>query len=297
MADEGTTAVADSVSVDLSVDAPTTEDPTTPEPANGFAIPEAYKDRQWAQNLLKTENPIEELFKQNDSAQRMIGERLQVPNEKSTPEQIKQFRKAIGVPDDHTGYEVAPIQWSEEDKPVGEYLASTRNPEFMDLMKQTAHAIGITPNQFSKIVEVYDRGMVAQHKAELAEIARLEQESTADFEQKADQMFGARKDAIMQNGQKMLQALTPEPLKPMLAALPNDALMILAGVLDSVRQKYIREDSFNQAGAGSRSVSSKQEISEEGRKLMAHPAFHDPTHAQHEEIVRKVKENYARLQG
>jgi hypothetical protein len=308
MADEanGTAAVAapespsEGASIGFQFETPPTPPPETPSTGFEQLIPESYKEREWVRNLLKTENPVEEFFKQHEHAQSTIG-RLSsnnvIPGENATPEQIQKFRKAIGVPDTHDAYQIAPIEWSPEEKPIGDYLAATRSPEFMDLMKQTAHAVGITPAQFNKVVEIYDRGMVAQHRAELAEIARMEQEATADFEIQAERLFGGRKDQVMQSGQKILQSLTPDALKPALNSLPNEALMVLAGVLDNVRQKYIREDNFNQAGASGNAPTSLEDIQAEGRKLMAHPAYADPLHAEHEAVKAKVKQNYARLGG
>src|ERR1700674_43635 len=106
-------------------------------------LPEEYKDTGWAKNLLNNENPIKETFKQFDNAQKLIGSRgPSIPGENATPEQVKAFHQALGVPDDISKYVISPTDWAEDEKAVGEMITKSRSDEVLTQIKQKAQSEG-----------------------------------------------------------------------------------------------------------------------------------------------------------
>lgn len=269
----------------------------TEEPDFLGTVPDAYKEKEWVKNIARSENPREELFRQYESAQSLIGRQkgLEIPGDGATPEQIKTFHKQLGVPEDITGYEIKPVEWSDEDREVGKYLSDTRTEDLMNAIKTAAHVSGVTPKQLQSLADAYDKAFVGQYKQTISTILADEKTLNADFEAQAKQMFGERTQSVLDNGRKIIEQSVPEQARKSLEKLDNAALLVLAAALDGVRQKYIKEDSFTQSGAAS-SVS-LQDIQAEGRRLMAQPAYADPLHPQHDSAVQAVRANYERLKS
>ena len=259
-------------------------------------IPEGYKEKYWVQNLLNTDKPWEELFKQNDNAQTALGKRPVVPGADATPEQIKEFHKQLGVPDTADGYQIAPTQWSEEDKAIGEYLNAARNESFMAKIKAKAHELGVAPKVLQGLVDTYDQAFAVEHKA--AVLAQIDREVNLakDFDAQADKYFGARKADVVAKGNELINASVPPEMKAAVAGLDNNAQMVLAATLDMVYKRYVKEDGMAGTGANTGNAGrTNEDISAEGRRLMALPAFSDITHADHERVNKQVKELYKSL--
>lgn len=279
-------------------------DPETKK-APTFQVPDEYKDEEWVQNILKTDNPVEGFFKQFKNAQNLIGSRqngaLQVPGENATPEQVKDFHKKLGVPDTIDGYKLEPVQWDPVDKPLAEYLASTRNDNFMNALKTAAQSAGVTPKQFQALANAYDKAFVSEHRQVIEKQVNEYQETSVDFDKQAAALLGSRKDQVLDNGKKIFTANIPENMRAFSHILhdpkevSNRALLMFAGVLDTLRSKYMREDSFSTAQGVSTGGLTKEQISAKGKKLMATEEYQNPLHAEHADRVKEVNELYARL--
>lgn len=271
---------------------------TVVPPPPAFEVPDEYKDKEWAKNVLKSEKPREEFFKMMDNAQSMIYKKseLQVPGENATPEQIKAFHKQLGVPEDPSAYNVKPVEWAEEDKPIGDFLNASRNEAFMGDIKAAAHAAGVTPAQLQALADAYDRSFAKQHKEAITAQIAKEAELEKGFDELATKLFGDSKFTVVNNAKRMMEGLVPNEVKPYLAKLDNEALAVLASVLQGVTKRYVKEDAgFSNAG---KTVSvTKADIQAEGIRLMSLPAYRDVMHPDHDRITALVKENYKRLDG
>jgi hypothetical protein len=112
--------------------------------------------KEYAGTLGKYPNAAE-LLRGHGNAQKLIGQRVapgvKVPGPDAKPEEIAAYRKAIGVPDDVTGYglkkpDALPegVEWNEEE--VGKFGA-------------LAHELGFIPAQAQKLV-AYDTERMAK---------------------------------------------------------------------------------------------------------------------------------------
>lgn len=275
--------------------------PTAPEndkqKAFAAAIPDDFKHKEHFQNMLKTEDPFSEMFKQYESAQSMLGQRtgLQVPTAESTPEQVKEWRKAIGVPEETTDYVVKPIEWADEDKPFGKLVTDNRVGEVMTKLGAKAHELGLTPAQFQTLAETYDKEMVNGLKTTMTEQVKAQVEKDRDFTERVKTIYGDKAQQVLDDGRKLLEANVPKEVLEELHKAPPVALQALTVALASVGKKYIREDNFNSGGGVSAppAYTTMAQVSEKANQMRKTlPGYYDNKHAQHKESVKKVDDFY-----
>ncbi len=115
-----TATTADTTSADTSASQQTTQASTTPV---GFTKPDGNFEDGWLDRLpaeLKAGHPtlakyrdLPSLAKSHVALQTMLGNKssaVNIPTEKSTPEEVAAFRKALGVPETAEGYKLFPEQ-------------------------------------------------------------------------------------------------------------------------------------------------------------------------------------------
>jgi hypothetical protein len=93
---------------------------------------------------------------------------------------------------------------------------------------------------------------------------------------------------------KEIEERCPPELKPHLDRLTDENMVIMAGVIQSIRKQYIPEDQLNPKG-GTVAASGEADLRAEGRTLMASEAYTNFQHPEHQKTVNRVKEIYARL--
>ena len=120
---------ADSTNADSSASSqPAAETPT--QPSTGWVNPDGTFGDKWLDALpedakdykdtLAKYKSVPDMAKALANANALIGKKLGVPNEKSSPEEITAFRKAMGVPDTLDDYKFAPdalpegVTWDDE---------------------------------------------------------------------------------------------------------------------------------------------------------------------------------------
>jgi hypothetical protein len=122
----------------------TTTEPSTP--STGWVNPDGTFGDKWLdalpedsaayKNSVKNFKSVPDLVKALGNANALIGKKLGVPNEKSTPEEVTAFRKAIGVPEALDEYKFAPDQLPE---------GMTWSDEFAKPFAQVAHQHNVPP--------------------------------------------------------------------------------------------------------------------------------------------------------
>lgn len=262
-------------------------------------VPEAYKGKEYIQNIAKTENPFEETFKQYEHAQTLIGRSsLQVPDANSTPEQVKEFHKAIGVPETTENYKAKVIEWSEADKPYGELVVGRRLPGVLEAVAEKAHSVGVTDKQFEAVIEAYETGMVNSLKTNMNEQAVQQAKNDVEFTQKMRQHFGDKADKVLENGANLLKSTLPKELADAALAELNGAspslLAAIAVMTDSFNKRFIREDNTPFSGSSGVSDASptfrtKAEVEAHTRVMVANPLYRDRQKGQaHLDYVKTV---------
>lgn len=190
--------------------APTATQP--PSEPQGYKVPDAFKEKPWTQKI-KSE---EDLWKQLDNAQELIGRKRAVPDfEKATPEEIEEFLSTTR-PADKSAYKF------NDDAPFAEPVADI----FMEA--------GITPYQGNKIIEKY----------QALEAAKLEEMTSADgFKDVMTAKFGEKYDGVVSSVVKEHKThLSPES-QALFDKLPNDVLGAVYELTANMQKAYGAQES------------------------------------------------------
>jgi len=99
---------------------------------------------------------VDALAKAHIELQRTIGGRVKVPGENAAPEEVAQFRKALGVPEAPDGYQLA--------MPEG-FPADRWDKDGEAEFRKIAHAHGITPRAAQELMTSYAARQSAAYKA------------------------------------------------------------------------------------------------------------------------------------
>jgi hypothetical protein len=255
-------------------------------------IPADQKDKEWVKNISKSEDPVSELFKKVDNLEALT-QRPRVPDENATPEQRKAFYKSIGVPDTVKGYEVAPVEWSPEDKPYADKLKEFKPEALVNPIKQKAMEKGVSKEAWEAIEQEWDKQNVGLLKANAAAGKQMD----VDFDQQMTKMYGEEKTAVMDRGSKLLSQFVRPEHKAIMAKLPNDALAAFAGALSDIYKSTTREDTFN-TGVGNTTttantgVTSRQELL---NMLQKRDSIKNTMSPQYEELTKKINAAYKSL--
>jgi|GEM_PF-1343494 len=172
---------------------------STPTPA-GWVNPDGTFGDKWLdalpedsaafKNSVKNFKSVPDLVKALGNANALIGKKLGVPNEKSTPEELSAFRKAMGVPDALDEYKFAPDALPE---------GMTWNDDFAKPFAEIAHKHNVPPgamkalaNQFAHYEKVKLEALQATFDKQRTEaVGTLQKEWGTEF----DKNIGLAKQA------------------------------------------------------------------------------------------------------
>ncbi len=235
-------------------------------------IPEEFREKAY----LKDVDSVDKLFSKLDASQKLIGERPGgIPNENASQEEWDKFYKTFGRPESSDKYEFKKI-----DLPEG---YNSPDEAFEKSIRELFFKAGASQKQASVLQEGFDNLLLDKFKTQNDQFETLSQE-----------VFGSKKDEAMQKAHSMLDEHTPDVLKDKLNSLNNESLVIMAGVLNKIHDKYIREDGLPSGGHGSPATSEK-ELREEAKKLMLSDAYRQPMHSSHDETRKKINDIYQRI--
>lgn len=256
-------------------------------------IPEEYKAKEFVVNALKSENPAETLFKMYDNAQSMIGKSagLIPPSETSTPEQIAQWNKAIGVPETVDGYKYESPKWAEADQELGKFLENSRPPEFLTKVKEIFREAGIPADKFGKIAQGYDQLWLEANREEMVKAELANKALNEDFDAVTARLFGDRKDQVLKVGHEYIQKHVPAEMRPILMNADNNTLAMFAALIDNHHRSNVAEGSFStkDASATGGQPRTQQEIQSAMTKIMARPEYRNFRLNGHDEAVKEVE--------
>lgn len=287
-----------SISVPSGFDSPeATSEATSVKSDFNFSdiVPEAYREKPYIQELLKNENPAEQLFKQFDGLQTKLGQRPEgVPGKDATDEDWTKFYKSIGMPETPDEYAYELPELGEADKGLSDFINSQRNPEFEAKVKELAHEAKLTKEQWAVLAPGFDKLVINEHKemfqSQLAQQADLHK----NFDDLTNDFFGQEADAKLDLGKKMLNNLVSDKARTYLDTLPNESLVVLADVMNNVYNSYGKEDTFDLSRNGS-TVGSADDIRARARELRAKPQYSDELAPGHDALVKEVNELYQQL--
>ena len=256
--------------------------PQTPPPAAfETIIPDEFKDRTYLADLKgKPVGPdtYKELFKKLDGAQTLIGKKTGVPAADAPAEEWEKFHAAL-----------RPAKADDYEIPVNE--GSKPDPEVQKAVKGIFHEAGLTKAQASKLMAKFEGFVDGQTKAQREAAAAAD----AEFEALTKKTFGPENEKVLSRSKELLNTLTPPEMSPFLNRLPNESLVLIAGLMESVRAKFMKEDSMDGGGGEGGSATDVATLRKQARDLMASPSFKDTFHQDHATTKAKVDAIYAQI--
>jgi len=148
---------------------------------------------------------------------------------------------------------------------------------------------GLNQKQAAKISELSDK--LAQDLAANKSPEALD----ADFDKVSKEVFGERDEEVMKVGKALISENVPEALADKVEGLSNDALLVLAGVLDNIQSKYISEDDLPRPQNTTTSALSKEDISAKASTIMKSEAWRNSFDPGHDAAVAEVNRLYSQL--
>lgn len=172
-------AAADNTSASPEAQAQPAAETTQPStPSTGWVNPDGTFGDKWLDALpddakdykdtLSKYKSVPDMAKALANANQLIGKKLGVPNEKSSPEEVAAFRKAMGVPESLDEYKFAPDALPE---------GMTWSDDMAKPYAEIAHKHGIPPSAMKELVNQHAKSEAFKLEAMQAHMEKIRQES------------------------------------------------------------------------------------------------------------------------
>lgn len=287
----------------VSASIPTTPPSNEPDTGSGAGtppdfmsfVPEAYREEPVIKDISRSEKPFENLFEQFKHAHSQIGKTttgLQVPGEGATPEQVKAFHKALGVPDTIDGYEVPAFDISKEPEELQALLKNDEQSEaYVKAMKELALAEGVPPTAFKKFAEASDKMRVEQAKA-MFETARQMQEQKAQQQQEDfKKLYADQSDYVQKIAKETIAKVLPKEVLD-----TKDPDIALFAAMKFIHEKVYKNDPPAIGGMGtSGNASGEAAIQSEIDALAKDKAYTDRMNPGYDATQVKMQNLYKQL--
>lgn len=189
---------------DVTTDITPESNPTQAEQSD-FAVPDEYKEKGWSEKIKSQED----LWKQVDNLQALVGKKAIVPNpETATEAELDNFYNELR-PEAYTLPEGS-------DESVGEMFTGW------------AKEAGLSQHQFEKAAAAMNAQLTAKHEGERSE---------EGYKEMIEKTFG-KDEGLKSTAENILRRnLSPEALQ-FVDTLPNDALGVLYQFAKNVHNEY-----------------------------------------------------------
>jgi len=205
-----------------------TPDAKPNDPKNIFAIPEPYAKEPWAQGL----KSLDDVFNQHANAQKLIGKkRIALPSETSSPEEVAEFRKALGVPETPDAYDFKVIE-PLKDLP--------RDTEIDNFVKKTLHKHGVPKDAGEKFVMEMEQ-LVFEHAKPRIEAVAKQEKAFAELKKNT---FGDKVEETSAVFEKVMEETLKDSapqLMEKLKTLPQEARLASMAFAKAIHDKYVGE--------------------------------------------------------
>lgn len=216
----------------------------SPTPGNteptAFKIPEKYAKEPWSQGV----KSYDDLFDQFHNAQGVIGKKTMYapPPETATPEEKKNFLKAIGVPENPEGYEFVVLD---------ELKDIPRDAKIDNLVKSELQKAGIPKSAGETLIKNLEKMVFEQRKPVIEAQAKIEK----DFSALKLATFGDKVETVQaQFDEIMTETLGKDNahLQAMYKTLTPEGRTVLLTYAKAIHDKFIGEHKITPPGPGNK---------------------------------------------
>ncbi len=250
--------------------------------ADAFSVPSEYAEKGYTKDL-KT---YDDVWKKLDGAESLLGKPKEggVPVEGADDAAWETFYKSAGRPETAADYKFNREGLNED------FISKTTNDEMDNLTKDLFLKAGLSQKQVGILQPEFEKMAEEMHFKQQEQV--LAQDKL--FDELAQKTFGEREDAVMATAKQLLNDHAPEGFSDFINDLPNESLVVMAGVLDSIKTKYISEDSIK-LPSGNLGGGSEQALREEARKLMSSDDYRNSFAPNHDNVVKEVADIYEKI--
>ncbi len=217
-------AIAAKAEINVDADANTTMDQSvgTGEAAAGgegekpkaaeFTLPEEYKDKPWAAKVKSTED----LYKQIDNLNTLVGKKNAYPAADATPEQLNEYYAGLR-PENAEAYDFGKDTSPETVKQFGDMLFKSN----------------VSAHQSKQLIADY----------QAFQKATIEQATSADgFKEVMTKQFGDKYDATVASVSKSLEQYASKDDQAVINAMPNQYLGSVYKLMDTILKAHGAEE-------------------------------------------------------
>jgi len=194
----------------------------------GLKVPEKYINEPWAKEV----KSVDDLWEKMHGAQKLIGkDKVVIPGDNATKEELNTFYKRMGRPDNPEGYEFQSIEALKEVE---------RNVELDHNMKKIFYDEGISKTVGERIVQKYESLIYDKAKPTIDASAQR----NLEFQKLADEVLGEDKPAAIEAFKSVMRESLGDKahLAAKLENMDNDVLMPMIVMAKNIHDKYTGEN-------------------------------------------------------
>ncbi len=195
---------------------------------NVFKVPQKFEKEPWAQEI----KGIEDLWEKMSGAQKLIGkDKVPVPGENATPEELNIFYKKIGRPETPDGYDF---------KSITELQEVQRNDALDKGMKKIFFENGVSKKAGEQIVQEYEALLYDLHKPEIEKSAK----QNVEFQKLASDVLGEDKVSAVEAFKTVMRESLGEKafLVNKIDKMGNEELITLIAFSKNIHDRYTGEN-------------------------------------------------------
>lgn len=229
-----------------------------------------------AKPYAKEINTFGDLVKKFDGATTLLGQRV-LPDENTPPEKWGEFHSKFR-PETPEKYEVGTVEG------VAPEYVQKAGP-IVKIVQNLLHKAGASSYQAKQILP----GILKELFTAETRHSQLRDQSFAKL---AGDLFGDKKDSVIQNGKTFLAAHLPENIRPLLESFDEKQLTVVLAATDALAKKFTGEDPFRgSGGGGGGGQETKETLVAQMQEIMKNPAYSDPfkDRVKHKELNDKME--------
>jgi hypothetical protein len=198
-----------------------------------FNFRDHISDEFKSSKTLEQYKDLNGLVKSHIELNKMLGDRVKLPSENSTPEEINKFYAKLGRPEAMDKYEFK----NPEQLPEGFQLNEAGTTKF----KELAFKLGLTQKQANELRGYYVNEAIEQHKSTYVSKEKMEEE----FVNKGKEKFGDKYDNVINNASKVMKENLSEEQRASLDKMDNEQLLAVSELINNLSNKYIKQDTID----------------------------------------------------
>lgn len=271
--------------------------------SGSFFTPPAGSDNSFLSSLpeefrtdptFKDYKSMPDFLKSHKNMASLVGKKaIERPGDNATPEQIKAFRAAIGVPETADGYKFDDVDLSSYGEAANAFkkeLGDFREI-FMEIGIPAKEANALQQKYWNKLAE----GLKAVSAAGEAKRAEEAAKFDAEFAQMNQQRFGEKAEAVVSGARDLMAEFASKEDIEIIQKLDNKTLFAFLNTLNGVREKYMSEGNPPANGGSHTSVQSEEAARSEAKNLYSELRKLDAMDPKRREIQDKINAIYAKL--